>query len=165
MSVKENFTAEEWQKLQDLVPLAGVLVITADQNVLGMLKEVGALVTNTLSGANTYFGNALIAELSAEFSAPDSRWKMDSFASNPYFETPPEELAAVIRERCAEVLNILEKHPDRLEADSYKHWVLRVAKSVAEAAREGGFLGFGGKQVSDAEQEMLDLLSDALLGD
>ena len=162
MPVKEKFTVEEWQKLQDLVPLAGVMVIAADQNVLGMLKENGALVQNTLSGANTYHGNQLIAELSAEFAAPGSRWKMESFANNPYFTTPPEELAAVIRGECRDVLTILEKHEDRLEADSYKHWVVRVATSVAEAAKEGGFLGIGGVVVSDAEQEVIEMLRSAL---
>ena len=34
----------------------------------------------------------------------------------------------------------------------FKTWLAGVAKSVAEAAPEGGFLGFGGTQVSEAEK-------------
>jgi len=37
-----------------------------------------------------------------------------------------------------------------------------VAKAVAEAAPEGGFLGFGGTQVSDAEKATLAETSAAV---
>jgi hypothetical protein len=49
-------------------------------------------------------------------------------------------------------------------ADSiaYKTWLAGVAKAVAEAAPEGGFLGFGGTQVSDAEKATLADISAAL---
>jgi hypothetical protein len=37
-----------------------------------------------------------------------------------------------------------------------------VSQKVAEAATEGGFLGFGGVQVSDAERATLDDIAEAL---
>jgi pimeloyl-ACP methyl ester carboxylesterase len=39
-----------------------------------------------------------------------------------------------------------------LVAARYKAWLLQVADNVAEASKEGGFLGFGGVDVSDAEK-------------
>ena len=32
-----------------------------------------------------------------------------------------------------------------------KRWLLGIAQRTAEAAKEGGFLGFGGAQVSETE--------------
>jgi hypothetical protein len=39
---------------------------------------------------------------------------------------------------------------------------MAAAKRVAEAAREGGFLGFGGTLVSEREQEALEELAGKL---
>jgi len=48
------------------------------------------------------------------------------------------------------------------EAAAYKATVLKVAQATAEAAKDGGFLGIGGKLVSDDEQAALDALKAAL---
>ena len=43
-----------------------------------------------------------------------------------------------------------------------RRWLASISQSVAEAASEGGFLGFGGVQVSDAEKATLDQVAAAL---
>ena len=48
------------------------------------------------------------------------------------------------------------------EAAAYKATVLKVAQATAEAAKDGGFLGIGGKLISDDEQSALDKLKAAL---
>jgi hypothetical protein len=48
------------------------------------------------------------------------------------------------------------------EAAAYKATVLKVAQATAEAAKDGGFLGIGGKLISDDEQAALDALKAAL---
>ena len=49
-----------------------------------------------------------------------------------------------------------------VEATAYKGWLLKIASSVSEASKEGGFLGFGGVAVSDAERATLAELTAAL---
>ena len=49
-----------------------------------------------------------------------------------------------------------------LEATAYNGWLLKIASSVAEASKEGGFLGFGGIIVSEAERATLAELTAAL---
>ena len=49
-----------------------------------------------------------------------------------------------------------------LDAAPFKAWLVGVAKSVAEAAPEGGFLGFGGAQVSDTEKATVAQIAAAL---
>lgn len=47
-------------------------------------------------------------------------------------------------------------------APGFKTWLHHIAEGAAEAASEGGFLGFGGVTVSDAERATLGELSSAL---
>jgi hypothetical protein len=48
------------------------------------------------------------------------------------------------------------------EVQAYKDTIRAVAKATAEAAKEGGFLGIGGKLVSADEQAALDRIDNAL---
>ena len=51
---------------------------------------------------------------------------------------------------------------DPADAAAFKSWLLSVSRRVAESASEGGFLGFGGVQVSAAERATLDEIAEAL---
>jgi hypothetical protein len=53
-----------------------------------------------------------------------------------------------------------QKSPGDVQA--FRDLVLSVAQHSAEAAKEGGFLGFGGVQVSKEEQQALDEIKAAL---
>jgi hypothetical protein len=48
------------------------------------------------------------------------------------------------------------------EATAYREWLLEAAKRAAEAAKEGGFMGFHAERVSQGEQQMLDKLGEVL---
>jgi hypothetical protein len=48
------------------------------------------------------------------------------------------------------------------DAQAFKIWLHKISQDVAEAATEGGFLGFGGVRVSEAEKATLAQISAAL---
>ena len=48
------------------------------------------------------------------------------------------------------------------DAPAFKAWLRHISQGVAEASTEGGFLGFGGVRVSDAEKATLAEISGAL---
>ena len=52
------------------------------------------------------------------------------------------------------------KAPD--DAAGFKAWLNAIAQKTAEAGTEGGFLGFGGVAVSDAERATLAEIAAAL---
>jgi hypothetical protein len=60
------------------------------------------------------------------------------------------------------VLGILNSREDQKTVSEYKEWLLRIAKNVAYAAKEGDFLGFGGERFSRAEREFYAALEKAL---
>ena len=57
---------------------------------------------------------------------------------------------------------LLATNADASEAAEYKAWVLSIGQAVANAAKEGGFLGFGGESVSDDEEEILARITAAV---
>jgi hypothetical protein len=48
------------------------------------------------------------------------------------------------------------------EYDAFRAWLLATAQAAAEAAKEGGFMGFRAVQVSEGEKAMLDQMKAAL---
>ncbi|MGH2636768.1 MAG: hypothetical protein ACRDHU_11575, partial [Actinomycetota bacterium] len=48
------------------------------------------------------------------------------------------------------------------EAAGFRVWLIAAAKASADAAKEGGFMGFGAEQVSQGERTMLEQLGKVL---
>src|SRR4029453_12196350 len=48
------------------------------------------------------------------------------------------------------------------ESEAFRDWLVVAAQAAADAAKEGGFMGFGAVQVSEGEQAMLDQIRSAL---
>ena len=48
------------------------------------------------------------------------------------------------------------------DAAAFKGWLRQISQHVAEASKEGGFLGIGGVRVSEAEKATLNEISSAL---
>ena len=48
------------------------------------------------------------------------------------------------------------------EVEAFRRWLLAAAQAAADAAKEGGFMGFGAEQVSAGEKQMLDQVRAAI---
>ena len=66
------------------------------------------------------------------------------------------DLASATSDRLREALRILREKGTPEDVDAYKRFVMDVARTAAEAHKEGGFIGIGGKQVSPKEADALD---------
>src|SRR3954452_20274712 len=70
----------------------------------------------------------------------------------------PEEIKLAGLTRVGQILDAKAA----TDAPSFKAWLKHVAEEVAEAASEGGFLGFGGVKVTDAERASIQEVAAAL---
>ena len=61
-----------------------------------------------------------------------------------------------------EAIAILEQKATPGGGRAYRHFVMDVAEAAAKAHKEGGFIGIGGKEVSEREQAALDEIEAAL---
>src|SRR4029453_9624075 len=79
---------------------------------------------------------------------------------NPLAGFKPKGATAGVQilEELAEVNRIVSEKATREDAAAVRQWLLAAAQAAANAAKEGGFLGFHAERVSEGEQRMLDRL-------
>lgn len=147
MTAKRDFNAEEWERVAKAPALAAVMVILADRG--GVIRESIAL-GKAYAEARRDAGSELIEELVA--SPP----RLD-----PASIGQPDQLGE-LPQRVAEAARLVQEKATPDEAQQYRSFILRVADVVAHAAKEGGVLGIGGKEVSEQEQAALDGLARTL---
>ena len=162
MADKSNFTPEEWKLLLESVMMAGIAVTAAEPSGLwGVLKESFAS-GSALSQAKMDPGsNPLIKAVAADFETAEGQSTARDGLREKLGGTRPAEIKA----QCIETLRqagavVAAKAPD--DAAAFKGWLHDISQHVAEAAKEGGFLGIGGVLVSEAEKATLTEISDAL---
>jgi hypothetical protein len=150
MTRKADFNAEEWSTVVGGPVYAGMRVISADRG--GTLRESLAMGRVYQEARQQHGESELLDELLKSPPAIDPEQIREAGGN----------VAAVTSERVREAMRILEAKASPAEIDAYKAFVMTVAQAVAGAHKEGGFLGLGGKQISDAENQALDEISAAL---
>lgn len=149
MATKADFNAEEWSTIVEGPVLAGVRVVGAERG--GTIRESLAI--------GKVYNEARQAQGESEL--------LDQLVASPPSADPQRlagggDIASVSGERLREALRVLSEKAGPGDVEAYKRFVLSVARAAAEAHKEGGFIGIGGKQVSDEEQRALDEISGVL---
>ena len=159
MATKADFTAEEWKQIQRAPFMAGLAVVAASPSgPFGVVKELFA-VGKMLGAVKTQgTSNDLIKALVADIEAGAK----DLSAPAEMKGKTPEQVKSYAIESLRQVAALIDKKTKPDEAQGFKQWLVSVAQKVAEAAKEGGFLGFGGTQVSEQEAATIKELSTAL---
>ena len=142
MTTKAEFNAEEWSTIVEGAVLAGLRVAGAARWHPPESIAMGRIYAE----ARKQHGESeLLDELVA---APP--------ALDPGLVRSPGDLGRVSTERLRKAVELLEQKASAEEVDAYKRFVLTLADAAAKAHREGGFIGIGGKEVSESERAALD---------
>jgi hypothetical protein len=147
---KSDFNAEDWSTVVDGPLYAGLRVIAADRG--GTLRESMAMGRVYQEARAKQGTSALLDELIKSPPAIDPERLKEAGG----------DLSAVTTDHLRKAMSILESKATPEEADAYKTFVMTVAQAVAGAHKEGGFLGVGGTRISEAENQALDEISQAL---
>jgi len=123
MASKADFTAQEWESLQQGVTGAGLLVSVSDRSFFDTFKEAGVLGKHIVQAKQSN-PSGLIREIA------DLHTTGFGLTSSPE-SVEAETLAALQRAKAT----LEAKAPDELE--SYRQFVVDVAQSVADAAPGG----------------------------
>ncbi len=162
MADKGSFSTDEWPKIVGSPILAGMAVTLADPSGLwGTLKE-GMASAYALMDAKKDAGasnpvKAIVAELETSEGRTTAR---EAFKAQLTAKTPAELKAQAIAALSS--VSLLVDAKAGADAPAFKLWLNGIAERVAAASKEGGFLGFGGVAVSDAEKATLAEVSSAL---
>ncbi|MEA2160014.1 MAG: hypothetical protein QOD66_2394 [Solirubrobacteraceae bacterium] len=150
MTRKADFNAEEWSTVVDGPLYAGMRVISADRG--GTLRESLAMGRAYQEAREHHGDSELLDEL---VKSPPS-------IDPDRFREAGGNIGLVASQQLRAAVGILEAKSTPSDLDAYKRFVMTVAQAVASAHKEGGLLGIGGKQISDAENQALDEISAAL---
>ena len=149
MAAKADFNAEEWSLLRQGPGIAGILVATADR---------GGSVRESLSIAQFY------GETRQLWGQEGPVGLVETIIADGPEGVRPDVVAQEGLQRLRRAVDLLERQAGAHEVEDYRRFVLTLAQRVAEAHKEGGFLGIGGTLGSEHEQAALDAIADAVGG-
>ena len=150
MTRKADFNAEEWSTVVDGPLYAGMRMISAERG--GTLRESLAMGRVYQAAREHHGATELLDELVKSPPSIDPERVREAGGN----------IAVLTSKQLRKAIEILDAKATASEVDAYKRFVMTVAQAVASGHKEGGFLGIGGKQISDAENQALDEISSAL---
>jgi hypothetical protein len=151
MAKKADFNAEEWETVVGGPVSAALLVAAAERG--GTFRE-SLEVAKAYAEARQHGGqNALLDEI---VSSPPA-------VSGARYSSA-EELREASLQRVRDAVAVLSAKAEPADVEAYRDFVLQVAERVAQAHKEGGVLGIGGKRVSEAERQAIEAIKQALEG-
>jgi methanogenic corrinoid protein MtbC1 len=157
MTAKADFTDEEWTRVRRAPLVAGMAISLADPG--GPIELAKETTASLKSATNPPSREQLLAEVALDIQS------MAQLKQNPLTEFKPTQGSdprQQILEELRAVSEIVSSKATAEETTSFKQWLLSSAQAAADAAKEGGFMGFGAEQVSQGEKDMLSQVSAAI---
>jgi hypothetical protein len=157
VTAEAAFTDEEWVRVRRAPMIAGMAISLADpggpielsKETMATLRGVGAPPSQ----------DELLLVVSQQVMA------MGQQRENPmsgFKVADKSQAGAAVLQELRETQDIVAAKATPEEAQAFARWMVEVAQDAADAAKEGGFMGFGAEQVSQGEQGMLDQLRTTL---
>jgi hypothetical protein len=162
MAGQADFTDAEWAEVMASPMVAGMAITLADPSGLwGIVKESLASGRALVDARRDAGGSVLAKAVTDALETSEGRTAAKAQVKAAVTGTTPAEMKASALAALASVSRLLAAK-DPAEAEAFRVFLNGVALRVAEASKEGGFLGFGGVAVSDAERATLDEVRAAL---
>jgi hypothetical protein len=153
VTTKSDFAEEEWKRIVRAPFVAGLAISLADPG--GPIEAAKETMATLKSATNPTSREQLVTEVALDIQAqvqqkqnPLKGYRPSSQGNAPSGEQVLVELRAV------QAMVVARATPE--ETAAFGDWLVATAQAAANAAKEGGFMGFRAEQVSKGEQEMLD---------
>ena len=169
-SYKEKFSEDDWMLLSTTPSMIGSAVAGAGSSgIIGTLKEAYGNVRSIMEGASQFPDNPLIGTILEKPESIDAAKELmtkNKAAIMARMEAQnvktPADIKKLCIEDCTRTVALLESSVAPEIALEYKSRLMNIGQRVAEAAKEGGFLGFGGQRVSEEESQLLEEIQGIL---
>ena len=160
MTTKSDFSEDEWTRIVRAPLVAGLSISLADPG--GPIEAAKETMATLRSATNPPSREQLLTEVALEVQA------MTQQKQNPLKGYKPTGGAGApgqqVLDELREVRSLVAGKATPEEAAAFGAWLVASAQAAADAAKEGGFMGFGAQQVSEREQAMLDQVRAAVGG-
>ena len=160
MTTKSDFTEDEWSRIVRAPFVAGMAISLADPG--GPIEATKETIATLKSATNPPSREQLLAEVALEVQSMTQQKQSPLGGFRPTADGPPAGEQVLEELRAVQALLAAKAEPD--EAAAFGQWLVAAAQAAADAAKEGGFMGFGAQQVSEREGAMLDQVRAAVTG-
>jgi hypothetical protein len=150
-AMKARFTPEQWTQVR-LGPLAAAQMVmkASISGPVGLVKEIAAMGEAIASIKQGSSPTSLVnVAFDVEPSLDEARAMGKDLSKSTALDALKASAALVARNSPG-------------DASAYASLLTTVAQKVAEASKEGGFLGIGGTRVSDEERQAIDQIKATL---
>jgi hypothetical protein len=157
VTTKSDFPEDEWIRIVRAPFVAGLAISLADPG--GPIEAAKESMATIKSATSPPSREQLLAEVALEIQAITQQ------RHNPlkgYKLTKDEAPGKQVLEELRAVQRIVAARATPEESAAFGRWLLATAQAAADAAKDGGFMGFGAQQVSEGEQAMLDQVRGAV---
>ncbi len=160
MTTKADFTEDEWTRLVRAPFVAGMAISLADPG--GPIEATKETMAALRSAQSPPSREQLLAEVALDIQAMVQQKQSPLAGYRPTADkgTPGEQVLEELR--AVQGLVAAKATPE--ETTAFGQWLVTAAQAAADAAKEGGFLGFGATQVSEREAAMLEQVRAAVSG-
>jgi hypothetical protein len=160
MTSKSDYSEAEWTRLKRAPFLAGMAISLADPGgPIEAVKETAATLKSVVSAADGDDHGELVQAVARDVRDDASRRKTPMAGFKP---ASGATAGVEILDELREVDRLAAEKASADEADDLRVWLVEIAQDAANAAKEGGFMGFRAVRVSEGEQRMLDQLRQVL---
>ena len=160
MTSKADFTDEEWTRIKRAPFVAGMAITLADPGgPIEAVKESAATLKTVLAAAEQG-GHGELVDAAAREVTDEARHRKNPLSG--FKPTGGANAGVEILDELGGVYRIVAEKATPEEAAGLREWLLTSAQNAANAAKEGGFMGFHAERVSKGEQQMLDRLGEVL---
>lgn len=162
MASKTDFSPEEWTTLRTAPALVGGAMMAASPDgFFSSIREAFSMGSSSFSTLKTFENVVLLKEIMMDKDKLVDEMKAKLGATGDAAARRAKLHAEAIAGVKQAVAILVQKGtPEDVKA--YRAWIGAVAEGVANAASSGGFLGFGGEKVSEAEKSFLGEVSAAM---
>jgi hypothetical protein len=159
VTTKSDFTEDEWVRVLRAPQVAGMAISLADPG--GPIEAAKETMATLKSATNPPSREQLLTEVALEIEAMAQQRQNPLKGYRPGTDRSPGDQ---ILEELQSVQAIVAARATPEEAAAFGRWLVASAQAAADAAKEGGFMGFRAEQVSEGEQAMLERVRTAVAG-
>jgi len=158
LTTKNDFSEDEWTRLVRAPFVAGMAISLADPGgpIEGAKESMATIKTATNPPSREQLLAEVALDISAQTHARHNPLKGYRPTSGP--TSPGEQILAEL----TDVQRLVASRATPEETKAFGEWLVAAAQAAADAAKDGGFMGFGAEQVSDREQAMLEQVRAAV---
>ena len=153
VTTKSDFSEEEWSRIVRAPFVAGLAISLADPS--GPIEAAKESMATVNSATNPSSREQLVTEVALDIQAEVQQKRNPLKGYRPSLEgTAPSGEQVLVELSAVQAIVAAQATPE--ETAAFGQWLVASAQAAANAAKEGGFMGFGAAQVSKGEGEMLD---------